>query len=112
MAPVEKVQFKTPDDTLELWSGKEPSFFLINQKQQPFGKSRADMMNSNNMLTEEQREFILENYPEHQNVPKEIMAWLHTKAVADEAQFTCSKNYQVDRFYDGRKMVKGYWTNY
>ena len=48
----------------------------------------------------------MENYPDHQNVPKELMAWLYTKAMEDEAMFTAPKK-QVSRYYDGRA-VKGY----
>ena len=43
VVPVEKAVFKTPDDSVELWQGHEPSFFLVNQS----SKSRSDMMNSN-----------------------------------------------------------------
>ena len=43
VVPVEKAVFKTPDDSVELWQGHEPSFFLVNQS----SKARSDMMNSN-----------------------------------------------------------------
>ena len=47
VVPVEKVVFKTPDDSVELWQGKVPEFFLVNQNQKDFRNSRSNLTNSN-----------------------------------------------------------------